>query len=43
MIQGVTGVLVAFSTAYPAVGGLIVAKSITDIILRIVTDTTVKF
>lgn len=41
VVQALIGVIVAFSTAYPALGGLVIAKSIADIILRIVTDTAV--
>jgi uncharacterized membrane protein len=41
VIQAVIGIVVIFSSAYPAVGGLIVTKSILDVILRVVTNTAV--
>jgi len=41
VIQGAIGVVVAFSTAYPDVGYLIIAKSLLDVGLRAVTDTSV--
>lgn len=41
VIQAVGGIVVVFSSAYPAVGGLIIAKSVIDIILRAVTSVPV--
>lgn len=41
IIQGIAGVIVAFTTQYPDVGGLLIGKSLIDMILRIVTDTQV--
>ena len=41
VLQAVAGIVVVFSTAYPTVGGLLVAKSIVDIILRVVTTQPV--
>lgn len=37
VLQAVAGVIVIFSTAYPAAGGLLMAKSVVDIILRLYT------
>lgn len=37
-LQAVAGVIVIFATAYPAVGGLVIAKSVIDIILRLYTS-----
>ena len=42
VLQGFVGILVALMTIYPEVGGLIVLKSVTDIVLRIVTETKVS-
>lgn len=42
VLQAVAGIAVVFSTAYPQIGGLILAKSILDVILRVVTTTTIK-
>ena len=41
VIQAVIGIVVVFSDAYPAIGGLIIAKSVLDVILRTVTTTRV--
>ncbi len=35
--QAITGAVVIFSTQYPDVGGLIIAKSALDIVLRFLT------
>lgn len=35
--QAVVGIIAIFATTYPTVGGLLIAKSIADIILRLVT------
>jgi hypothetical protein len=40
-LQAVAGVIVVFSTSYPDVGGLLIAKSCVDVILRIFTNTQV--
>lgn len=42
VLQALVGVVVVFSTAYPDVGFLVLAKSALDIILRIYTNTEVK-
>lgn len=42
VVQAVSGVVVVFSTAYPAVGGLLFAKSLLDIFLRAVTTATIE-
>ena len=42
VIQGLVGILVALMTIHPEIGGLIVLKSVADIILRIVTETKVN-
>ncbi len=39
--QAVAGAVVVFSTQYPAVGGLVIAKSIVDVILRFLTTQPV--
>jgi len=41
VIQAVIGVMVVFSTAYPTVGGLLIAKSVLDILLRIITEAPI--
>jgi hypothetical protein len=41
--QAVAGSLVVFSSAYPDVGALIIAKSVVDIALRFVTTKPVAF
>lgn len=41
VIQAVIGIVVVFSDAYPAIGGLLIAKSVLDVILRTVTTTRV--
>lgn len=41
--QAVAGSLVVFSSAYPDVGALIIAKSIIDIALRFTTSKPVSF
>ena len=40
--QALVGIITIFSTSYPGIGGLLVAKSIADIILRIVTTTSIS-
>lgn len=42
VLQAVTGIAVVFSSTYPEIGGLILAKSILDVLLRVVTTTTIK-
>lgn len=42
VVQAVAGAIVAFQYAYPEVGALLVAKSLVDIVLRILTTTQVK-
>lgn len=39
--QALAGVVVVFATAYPGVGGLLVAKSAVDIFLRAITTQPV--
>ncbi len=36
-VQGLVGVIGVFATTYPTVGGLLIAKSIVDIVLRVLT------
>ena len=40
--QAIAGVVVVFQSAYPEVGGLLVAKSLVDIVLRLITTIQVK-
>ena len=40
--QAVVGVIVIFSSAYPEVGGLVIAKSVADIALRFLTVMPAK-
>jgi len=40
-IQAVIGAIAIFQTAYPEVGGLMIAKSFLDVILRFYTSTPV--
>lgn len=42
VLQAVAGIAVVFSSAYPEIGGLILAKSVLDVLLRVVTTTTIK-
>ncbi len=37
VVQGVIGLVVVFESSYPGVGGLVIAKSVLDIILRYLT------
>lgn len=37
VIQAVAGIVMVFATAYPQVGWLIMAKSVVDIVLRLMT------
>jgi len=37
VIQAIAGVIAVFATAYPAVGDLLIAKSIIDVIVRYFT------
>lgn len=39
--QAVIGVIAVFASAYPTIGGLLVAKSIVDVILRLITTEPV--
>lgn len=41
MLQAAIGIVVVFSSEYPGVGQLVIAKSLLDITLRIVTETKV--
>lgn len=41
VIQGVLGVIVAVSTTYPELGGIMILKSMLDIILRVITTMPV--
>lgn len=43
ILQGIVGVVVAFTTQYPGVGSILIGKSILDMILRVVTDTQVTY
>ena len=40
-VQALIGMAVVFSTAYPSVGFLVLAKSALDIVLRVMTSTTI--
>jgi hypothetical protein len=40
-LQALLGVAVVFSTTYPGVGALVIAKSIIDIFLRLLTEQPV--
>lgn len=40
-VQAMLGIVVIFATQYPAVGELVIAKSILDVFLRILTDQPV--
>lgn len=42
VLQALVGIAVVFSTTYPQVGELILAKSILDVILRVLTTTPVS-
>jgi len=42
MLQAVIGALVIFSSTYPDVGAIIIAKSLLDIFLRFVTNEPIK-
>lgn len=42
VIQAVIGAVAIFATAYPTIGGLLVAKSVLDIALRIVTNKPIS-
>lgn len=42
LAQAIVGVIVVFSTAYPDVGYLVVAKSVVDILLRWITTEPVS-
>jgi len=42
VLQAVAGTIAVFATSYPEVGALLVAKSLLDVYLRIVTTTQVK-
>lgn len=41
VLQAVAGAVVIFTGAYPEVGWLALAKSVLDVILRVVTDKPV--
>lgn len=41
VIQAVAGIVVVFSTSYPEIGGLILAKSVLDVLLRVATTTEI--
>jgi len=40
-IQGLVGMVVIFQTTYPEIGGLLIAKTVLDIILRTITETKI--
>ncbi len=40
--QAVVGVIAVFASAYPALGFLVVAKSVLDIVLRMYTTTPIQ-
>lgn len=42
VIQAISGIVIVFSSAYPTVGGLIIAKSVIDILLRFATTVPVS-
>lgn len=37
-LQAIVGVLAVFTSAYPTVGSLLIAKSFMDILIRVYTD-----
>lgn len=37
ILQGVSGIIIALNTQYPELGGLLVAKAIVDVVIRITT------
>ena len=41
VIQALIGIVAVFATTYPSIGGLLVAKSVLDIVLRMVTTTEI--
>ena len=42
VLQSIIGIITVFATAYPAVGFLVVAKSVLDIIIRIYTTQAIS-
>lgn len=42
IVTGCIGIVTAFSTQYPELGLLISAKAVLDILLRLITTTTVE-
>lgn len=40
--QAIVGVIAIFETAYPGVGALLMAKSVADIALRMITYSEIK-
>jgi hypothetical protein len=42
LVQAVAGVIVVFSTSFPQVGWLVIAKSVVDVILRVYTSQPVS-
>lgn len=41
VIQGVAGILVVVVAQYPGIGSLLIAKSVVDVFLRIITETPI--
>lgn len=41
IVQAAVGTIAVFATAYPSIGGLLLAKSVVDIILRVITSQPV--
>lgn len=42
LLQAASGAVLVFQSAYPEIGGLIIAKSVIDIILRFITTEPIK-
>jgi hypothetical protein len=40
--QAIIGIVVVLETSYPGVGGLVMAKSAMDILLRFITDAPIQ-
>ncbi len=41
-VQALVGVVTVFTTAYPTVGLLIIAKSLLDIVIRLLTSRSIN-
>lgn len=42
VLQGVLGIVVAFTTEYPMVGALLLLKSSLDMFIRVLTETPIN-